>query len=106
VVDGINACGDVRLQHPCRFLVDRDIDGSHRLPGAPSRTTTITVRFTWCFPCRFPGVCDDALCGTIRHGRYPQWAWLVRAGLGNVDPSSWRRFPVERQGVGQGQAFR
>jgi hypothetical protein len=104
VVEGINACGDVRLQHPCRCLVDRDLDGSHHLPGAPSRTTTITVRCTWCFPCRFPVVCDDALCGPIRHGRYPPRAWLVRAGLGNVDPSSWRRFPVERQGVGQGQA--
>jgi hypothetical protein len=34
----------------------------------------------------------------------PPRAWLVRAGLGNVDPSSWRRFPVARQGVGQGQA--
>ena len=36
----------------------------------------------------------------------PQRALLVRAGLGNVDPSDWRRFPVERQGVGQGKSFR
>jgi hypothetical protein len=80
VVAVSNAWGDVRLPHPCRWLVALDRDGSTRLPGAPSRTNALAVRFTWRVPCRVPCVCDDALCGTIRPGqdsprsRPPVWA--------------------------------
>ena len=63
--------------------------GSHGASHAGSRACVTT-------PC----VARSARVGT------PQRAWLVRAGRGTVDPSDWRRFPVARPGVGQGQACR
>jgi hypothetical protein len=104
VVEAIKACGEVRLQHPCRLLVALALERSPRLPGAPSRTKAIAVRRTWRFPCRFQGVFADALRGTVRDSRDPPRALLGRAGLGNVHPSSWRRFPVERQVMGHRQS--
>lgn len=98
VVDAINACGEVRLQHPCGVLVALAIERSPRLPGAPSRTKATAGGCTRRFPCRFQGVLDDARGGPVRDRRDAQRALLVRAGCGKVDPPDGRRCPVAQQG--------
>ncbi len=55
MVDAIEACRDVRRQHPCRFLGELDLDRSDGLPGTPSRAN---AGAGW-FKRRFPGGLQD-----------------------------------------------
>jgi hypothetical protein len=66
------AFGDVRIQHPLRFLVDLDIDRSNRIPGAPSWAKAIAVGFKLRFPCRFQGLGDPTLLGPVCEGGHTQ----------------------------------
>jgi hypothetical protein len=102
VVDAIEACGDVRIQHPCRFLVELDIDRADRIPGATSRATALALGFELRFPFRFERLFDQALLGPIRDGWNAQWALLQCAGFRNVDPTHRCGVPVELQVLCQG----
>jgi site-specific DNA recombinase len=68
VVDAIEAFGHIRLQDPCRFLVELDRDRADRIPGPTSRAKAIASGCEPGFPFRLQRLCDHALLGPIRDG--------------------------------------
>jgi hypothetical protein len=97
VVDAIDASRDVRIQPPCRFLVDVDLECSNRIPGTPSRAKAVAVWFKLRFPCGLQPMFDPRWLGAIGPGRHPQGTRRRRAGCGKIHPTARRRVALAVQ---------
>ena len=102
VVEALTAVGAVRLQHPCRLLVDRDIARAARRPGATSRANASALGFEPRCPVRLQRLGDQTRRGPSGDGGHAHRASLACAGCRPGDPTPGRGVPVERPGLRQG----
>ena len=105
VINTIEAFGYISIQDPFGLLIDADIDGSNRIPGRASRSTSIAVRLETSFPLGFERHGDQGLEGSVDDGRDTSRPLLVRCRFGYPNPPDGLCLVVQSQGVDQGQSL-
>jgi hypothetical protein len=104
VIAALKPCGDVRLQAPCRLLVDLDLARAHRLPGAASRPTPVAVGLTRRFPCWLERELAYTLLGPVGQRGNAPWTLVGPARCWEQHPTHRLCLAVELQLRHQGQA--